>query len=101
MSAPGLALQACLKKTGVKLELLADNDMLLMVEKGTRGGISHETHRYTKANNKYIKNYEKNIESSYLMYLDANILYEWAVSLKLIVNGFKCNKMYRNLMKSS
>ena len=101
MSAPGLALQACLKKTGVKLELLADNDMLLMVEKGTRGGISHETHRYTKANNKYMKNYEKNIESSYLMYLDANILYGWAVSQKLIGNGFKCNKMYRNLMKSS
>ena len=50
--------------------------MLLMVEKGTRGGIPHETHRYTKAKNKYIKNYEKNIESSYLMYLDANILYE-------------------------
>ena len=71
-----------------------------MVEKGTRGGIPHETHRYTKAKNKYIKNYEKNIESSYLMYLDANILYGWAVSQKLIANGFKWNKMYLNLMKS-
>ena len=98
LSAPGLA---CLKKTGVKLELLTDNDMLLMIEKGTRGGISHETHRYTKANNKYMKNYDKNIESSYLMYLDANIFYGWVVSQKLIVNSFKRKKMYLNLMKSS
>ena len=59
VSAPGLAWQACLKKTGVKLELLTDIDMLLMVEKGT----CQATHRYAKANNKYMKNYDKNIES--------------------------------------
>ena len=61
-SAPGLALQACLKKTEVKLELLTDVDMLLMVEKGIRGGICHGIHRYAKANNKYTKNYDENDE---------------------------------------
>ena len=89
LSAPGLAWQACLKKTGVKLELLTDIDMLLMVEKGTRGGICQAIHRYAKANNKYMKNYNKDIISSYLMYLDANNLYGWAMSQKLPVNGFK------------
>ena len=65
--ARGLAWQACLKKTGVKLELLTDNNMLLMIEKGIRGGICHAINRYAKANNKYIKNYDNNKESSYLM----------------------------------
>ena len=63
--------------------------MLLMVENGTRGGICHAIHRYAEANNKYMKNYDKNIESSYLMYLDANNLYGWAMSQKLPVDGFK------------
>ena len=89
MSAPGLAWQACLKKTGVKLELFVDIDMLLMVEKGIRGGICYAIHRYTKANNRYMKNYDKNIISSYLMYLSANNLNGWAISQKLPVNGFK------------
>ena len=89
LSAPGLAWQACLKKTGIRLELLTDIDMLLMVEKGTRGGICHVIHRYAKANNKYMKNYDKNIESSYLLYLDANNLYGWAMCQRLPVNGFE------------
>ena len=89
LSAPALVWQACLKKTKVKLELLADIDMLLMVEKGTRGGICQAIHRYAKANNKYMNNYDKDIISSYLMYLDANNLYGWAMSQKLPVNGFK------------
>ena len=58
LSASGLAWQACLKKTEVKLELLTKVDMLLMVEKGIRGGICHAINRYTKANNEYMKNYD-------------------------------------------
>ena len=89
LSLPGLAWQACLKKTNVKLELLTDYDMLLMVEEGIRGGICHSIHRYAKANNKYMNNYDKNKKSSYIQYLDANNLYGWAMSQKLPVNGFK------------
>ena len=59
LSAPGLAWQACLEKTGVNLELLTDVDMLLMIEAETRGVICQSTHRYARANNKYIKNYDK------------------------------------------
>ena len=87
-SAPGLAWQACLKKTDVKLELLTDYQMLLMIEEGIRGGMCQSTHRYAKANNKYMKNYDKSIESSYLKYLHANKVYGRAMSQKLPVNGF-------------
>ena len=89
LSAPGLAWQACLKKTKVELELLTDIDMLLMIEKVTRGGICQAIHRHAKANNKHMKNYNKDVISLYLMYLDANNLYGWAMSQKLPVNGFK------------
>ena len=82
-SAPGLAWQACLKKTDVKLELLTDYQMLLMIEKGIRGGMCQSVHRYAKANNKYMKNY-----SSYLTYLDANNLYGQEMSQTLPVNRF-------------
>ena len=59
LSLTGLAWQACLKKTNVKLELLTHYDMLLMVEEGIRVGICHSIHRYSKANNKYMENYNK------------------------------------------
>ena len=70
-------------------QLLTDIDKLLMVEERIRGGMCQAIQRYAKGNNKYMKNYGKNIESSYLMYLDANNLYGWAMSQKLPVNSFK------------
>ena len=88
LSAPGIAWQACLKKTGVKVELLTDNDMLNMYEEGTRGGMCHAIHRYAKANNKYMKNRDKNNESLYLEYLDANNLYGWAMIKKTTCRQF-------------
>ena len=89
LPAPGLAWQTCLKKTKAELELLTDINMLLIVEKGIRGGICQAIHRRAQANNKYVKNYNKDIISSYLMYLDANNLHGWAMSQKCPVNGFK------------
>ena len=63
--------------------------MLLMAKNGIRGGMSQAIHRYAVANNKYMKNYDKNIKSSYLTYLNANNLYRWAISQKLPVTGFE------------
>ena len=103
LSLPGLAWQACLKKTNIELELLTDYYMLLMVEEGIRGGICHSMHRYAKAKNKYMKNYNKDEESSYIPYLDANNLYGWAMSKKLSVNGFKwtdSNKINEEFIKN-
>ena len=77
------------KKTKVKSDLLPDIDMLLMIEKGIRGGICQSICRYTKANNKYMTHYDKNKESSYLQYWDANDLYGWAMLPKLPVNNFE------------
>ena len=90
LSAPGLAWQAALKKTKVKLDLLTDIDMLLMVKKVIRGGIFHSIiYRYVKANSKYKKDYDKNKESPYLQYWDVNDLYGWAKSQKLPVHNFE------------
>ena len=75
LSAPGLAWQTTFKKTKVKLDLLTDIDMLLMVGKGIRGGTCHSIYRYAKANNKYMKGYDKNKESSYLQYWNVKNLY--------------------------
>ena len=89
VSLPGLAWQACLKKTKVELELLTDYDMLLMVEEGIRGGICHAVQRYANANNKYMKDYDKKKKPSYIQYLDPNNLYGKAMTEKLPVRGFK------------
>ena len=89
-TAPGLAWDACLKMTNINLELLSDPNMLLMFEKGIRGGISIITNRYGEANNKYMgKSFNKNKLSKYLMYLDANNLYGSAMSKKLPIHSFK------------
>ena len=89
LSAPRLAWQAALKKTKVKLDVLTDIDMLLMVEKNIRRGICHSIYRYVKANNKYMKYYDQNKESSYLQCWDVNDLYCWAMSQKLPINNFE------------
>ena len=89
LSAPALAWEAALKETEVKLELLTDIDMLLMVEKKIGGGICHAIHHYAKTNNKYMKDYDQNKESSYLKYWDINNLYAWEMSQKLPLNKFE------------
>ena len=89
-TAPGLAWDAPIKITKVELELLSDIDMLLMVEKGIRGGVSMISYRYGKANNKYMgKSFIDTMLSTYIVYLDANNLYGWAMSKPLPTHGFK------------
>ena len=87
VTTPGLAMEACLKMAGVKLELLTDINMLSMFEKGIRGGLAQAIHRYATANNKYMPNYNKDLRSLFLMHLDANNLYGWAMSKKLPIGG--------------
>ena len=74
-----------------------------MVEEGIRGGICHSIQRYAKANNKYMKGYNNNEESSYIQYLDANNLYRWTMSKKLPTSGFKWidnNEINENFIKN-
>ena len=88
-TSPGLAWDACLKETGQQLQLLHDYDMLMMIERGIRGGITHISKRYAEANNKYMENYNPDEESSFIQYLDANNLYGWAMTQNLPTHGFK------------
>lgn len=88
-TSPGLSWDAMLKMTNIKLELMTDIDMFQFIEKGLRGGISYIANRYSKANNKYMKEYYENKPSKYIMYLDANNLYGWAMSQYLPTGGFK------------
>ena len=92
--------QAALKKTKVKVNLQTNIDMLLVVEKGIRGGICHAIPRYAKANNKCTKDYEKNKESLYLKYRCVNSIYGWEMSQKLRVGDLKWVKIHLNLVKN-
>ena len=86
---PGFAWGACLKYTGVELEVISDIDMLLFIEKGIRGGICHSVRRNAKTNNKYLKDYDVNKESSFLIYIDYNNIYGKAMCKKFPVRDFK------------
>ena len=88
-TAPGLAWDACLKIAKVRLELLTDYDMLMMVEKGIRGGVSMISTRYGKANNPYMKDYDPDQPTKFISYLDANNLYGWAMSKPLPTDCFR------------
>ena len=88
-TAPGLAWDSALKTSGVVLDLLSDPDMLLFYERGIRGGVSTIFHRRARANNKYMKEYDKSKPSVFVPYWDANGLYAWAMSQPLPVGGFK------------
>ena len=88
-TSPGLSWDALLKHTDIKLELLTDCNMYLFIEKGMRGGISTEMQRYAKANNPYLNVYDPEKETSYILYLDANNLYGWAMSQPLPVGNFR------------
>ena len=79
-SALGLSWDAMLKMTGVKLEKISDIDQYLFIEKGTRGGIFYIAKRYAKASNKYMYDYDSNKRSTFIIYLDKNNLYGWAMS---------------------
>ena len=88
-TSPGLSWDAMLKMTDIKLELMTDIDMFQFIEKGMRGGTSYIANRYGEANNKYMKTYDEKAPSKYIMYLDANNLYGWAMSQYLPTGGFK------------
>ena len=88
-TSPGLRWDALLKYTNIKLELLTDCNMYLFIEKGMRGGISTEMQRYAKANNPHLHDYDPDKETSYILYLDANNLYGWAMSQPLPVGNFR------------
>ena len=88
-TSPGLSWDAMLKMTGIKLELMTDVDMFQFIEKGLRGGISYIANRHVEANNEHMSGYNPQKPSKYIMYLDANNLYGWAMSQYLPTGGFR------------
>ena len=74
-SSPGLSWDAMLKMTKIELELISDIDIYLFIEKEMRAAISYIAKRHSKANNKYMRSYDVNKLSKYIMHLDANNLY--------------------------
>ena len=88
-TSPGLSWDAMLKMIDIKLELIPDIDTFQFIEHGTRGGVSYIANRYGKANNKYMKEYDEKALSKYIMYLDPNNLYGWAMSQYLPTGGFR------------
>ena len=97
ISASGLAWQSAFGRTKEKLDLLTGIDMLLMVTKGIRREMCHSVNGYSKTYNKYMENYDKNKESSYLQFWDVNNLYGWAASQKLQVNIFEWDRRYLSM----
>ena len=89
---PGLSWSVMLKMTNIKLELMTNIDMFQFIEKGMRGGVSYIENRYGKVNNKYMEEYDGNVPSKYIMYLDANSLYGWAMSQNLPTGNFRWMK---------
>jgi hypothetical protein len=93
VSLPGLGYDIALKKTQVKLDVISDYDMYLMIEcSGIRGGVSMIGHRHSKANNKYMKDYNPKEESKYITYLDANALYAWSMTQHLPTTNYRWEK---------
>ena len=88
-TSPGLSWDAMLKMTNNELELMTDVDMFQFIEKGMRGGVSYIANRHGKANNKYMNKYDEKAPSKYIIYLDANNLYGWAMSQYLPTGNFK------------
>ena len=88
-SAPGLSWDAMLKMTGVTLEKINDPDKYMFFEQGMRGGVSYINKRYSKANNEYCQDYDKEKPKKYIIYLDMNNLYGHAMSQYLPYGGFK------------
>ena len=88
-TSPGLSWDAMLKMTNIKLEVMVDIDMFQFIEMGMHGGVSYIVNQYGKANNKYMKEYDEMVPLKYIMYLDANNLYGWAMSQYLPTGNFK------------